>query len=106
MRRPANWNPNEIVDQIIGRATLYGDPLEGVKMHGSTDDLDRARIPGWVAELRDAEAGARRLRHELEALATDLGRQCVVCHGPVIGRAGRIYCSNRCRQQAHRARNV
>lgn len=65
--------------------------------------VDRARLPLAIELLHDAELGARRLRQRLEALHARTGRPCPVCGNPVTGRVDRMYCSDRCRQRAHRA---
>lgn len=65
--------------------------------------LDREQIPWWVDHLRRAEASARLLRGQLEALAEGLDRRCPVCDVAVTGRADQVYCGARCRQSARRA---
>jgi len=60
-----------------------------------------------VAELRRAEAGIRRLRRQLEQrLGGGQPRHCAKCRQPVTGRPDRLYCSDRCRQAAHRSRHA
>jgi hypothetical protein len=61
--------------------------------------------PWMAAELRKAETAIRQLRCQVEErLAPERYRPCAYCRGPVAGRADRKYCSDRCRQAAHRLR--
>jgi hypothetical protein len=62
-----------------------------------------------VAELRRAETSARRLRGQLEQRlpgAADPPRHCARCGDPLSGRPDKLYCSSRCRQEAHRLRST
>lgn len=65
-------------------------------------------VEPWMAEaLREAEARIRRLRISVEQqLADTTPRPCAKCRKPVIGRADRKYCSDTCRQGAHRRRQA
>lgn len=100
VRRPPNYNANELVERIVLACNPGQDPLEGVKMHGSLDDLDPELFEPWVADLREAEKNIRQLRYQLESLRT--GRKCATCGGPVVGRSDRAYCSAACRVEMHR----
>ncbi|MBN1137315.1 MAG: hypothetical protein JXM73_12070 [Anaerolineae bacterium] len=73
------------------RCPFYDDP-------GRCQPTPRRFREGWQRGWR---AGAERL----EALEWEIAdRACPVCGGPVVGKRGRIYCSNACRQKAHRQR--
>jgi hypothetical protein len=63
--------------------------------------------PWMVAELRHAETSARRLRLQLEQRLPGAGqpRHCARCGEPFSGRPDKVYCSSRCRQEAHRLRH-
>ncbi|MFZ6003791.1 MAG: hypothetical protein ACOYXM_07620 [Actinomycetota bacterium] len=64
-----------------------------------------AEVKPWMADaLRSGEAGLRRLRRQVEARLADVERRCTHCGREVAGRADRLYCSNRCKVAACRAR--
>lgn len=72
------------------------------------DDLpaDRITIEPWMVDsLREGEARLRRLRLQIEQhLAGQRGQSCAQCRRPIVGRTDRKFCSNRCRQAAHRGK--
>jgi hypothetical protein len=67
------------------------------------DGLTPARLPEFIAMLRNAESDARVLRRRLESRLMPT-RSCQVCGRRVSGRAGKTYCGSRCRQQGYRLR--
>lgn len=67
-------------------------------------DIDLEQVPGWVEQMKQAEAGLRFRRQQLEALVAV--RTCASCDEPLVGRADRTYCSTRCRTRASRARST
>jgi hypothetical protein len=98
------------------RRTLRNDPDRRMDLVANGDrydfpeadlpKLDRKHVPYWVQQLREVEAGARRLRYRLEELDRGIEqRKCWTCHGAVTGRRDRVYCSDACRQRMHRKRN-
>jgi hypothetical protein len=84
------------MDNVVVASNVTGFPDEDIPK------LDRAKIPYWTSELRNAEASIRRLRLRLEALVSSDTRVCPECSGAVTGRPDRIYCSGACRQRAYR----
>ena len=103
MRKPRNWNADIEVGSICNDiAYRYEDPLQGVRLWGSLDDLDRTQLPGCIEDVKRGEALLRQFRLQLEALV-DSDRTCPSCGDPVAGRADRVFCSTRCRVRAHRA---
>jgi hypothetical protein len=64
--------------------------------------LDRSRMPVWIEQLRDAEAGIRQLRLALQAMVDEVERVCIVCGTPIVGRADKVLCSATCRKRFNR----
>jgi hypothetical protein len=76
-----------------------------VRLAGN-EDLSRLtpeELDAIIGELRKGEAMTRQLRKRLEALRAEAPRVCPQCGEPVTGRRGAIYCTPKCRVQAHRS---
>jgi len=64
--------------------------------------LTRANLDHWIAELRTGEQMVRQLRRRLEALRDQSERSCPECSRPVTGRPDAVYCGSHCRVRAYR----
>lgn len=67
---------------------------------------DRITVEPWMVDrLREGEAQLRRLRLQIERRLVEGQEQlCAQCRRPIVGRTDRKFCSNRCRQAAHRGK--
>jgi hypothetical protein len=92
------------LETLIISAANFPDDLGGFRGYrGEAITVE----PWMIGALREAEARARRLRRQVEQrLGEAQSRPCARCSKPVTGRPDRRYCSDRCRQGAHRARHA
>lgn len=73
---------------------------------GWLDELiESGDVPDLIETAREAETSARRVRQWFESLLDPAtpDRHCPVCSAAIRGRSDRRYCSDACRQKAHRA---
>jgi len=86
-----------IVTDSVGNIDVLRQGLHSVE--GVAPEV----LADWDADLTVAIRGLSQLRAEVRAeLEGEQGRSCTNCGGSMSGRADRRYCSNRCRQAAHR----
>lgn len=84
-------------NDVVGMAVVHPDLI----------DLEMVVVEPWhLAQLAEAEASIRQLRHKAAAHRDGSVRPCGQCGKPVIGRADRKWCSDGCRQAAHRAKRT
>ena len=96
MSRTLRLDPDRRMDNVVRMAAASFPEADFGR-------LDPAKLPFWIAALREAEASTRLLRKRLESLAEGSTRTCPVCSCDVVGRADRVYCGSTCRQRARRA---
>lgn len=97
-RKPKGWNSNDRVAGLVEGLDPGADPLWFIY----TSNLDRAQMPEWIEQLREAETNVRLLRHQILALLSGEERHCPICDKAVTGKANRVYCGATCRQRARR----
>jgi hypothetical protein len=88
---------------MIQQLSLCPEDLS--KFRGGGDPVEAEQ---WMADaLREAEARVRLLRRSVEQRLADADpRPCPQCRKPITGRPDKMYCSGRCRQEAHRTRHA
>lgn len=69
-------------------------------------DLDPAQVPGWLELIAERERDLRALRSQLVTLArVGPSSTCAKCGADIYSPRARTYCSDACRQAAHRDRS-